>query len=80
VKIGAESKAVYVCRGDVANRAIQLAGLECGLFAESKEIAHCVGELDKMSDVQLVQLLAQEAQLLLEDHSRERGNGSGDPA
>jgi len=27
-------------RGDVANRAIQLAGLECGLFTERKEITH----------------------------------------
>jgi hypothetical protein len=69
VKIGAEGKEVYVYRGDVANRAIQLAGLECGLFTERKEIANVVDEFDKMSDVELVHLLSQQVQALLEDHS-----------
>ena len=40
VKIGADGNEVYIYRGDVANRAIQLAGLECGLFTERKEITH----------------------------------------
>src|SRR5271165_2879982 len=36
VKIGAEGKEVYVYRGDVANRAIQLAGTELQMFTERK--------------------------------------------
>jgi hypothetical protein len=64
VKVGAEGKEVFVYRGDVANRAIQLAGLECGLFAERKEITH-LSEFATLSDAELVQMLAQEAQMLL---------------
>jgi hypothetical protein len=64
VKVGAEGKEVFIYRGDVANRAIQLAGLECGLFTERKEIKHS-NEFAALSDAELVQVLAQEAQMLL---------------
>ena len=74
VKIGAEGREVYVYRGDVANRAIQLAGIELQMFTERKEIK-CLTEFDEMSDVELVQLLEQEARALLEDHS---GGGDND--
>jgi hypothetical protein len=74
VKIGADGKEVYIYRGDVANRAIQLAGIEVGLFIERKEVKH-VGEFDKLSDEELVKLLAQEAQMLL---LSDRSGGSED--
>jgi hypothetical protein len=76
VKIG-EGKPVYVYRGDVANRAIQLAGLEVGLFSEHKEIKHTF-EFDKMSDVELVQELEREARLLLEHDSGGSDGENGD--
>lgn len=78
VKIGHNGQAheMYVYRGDVANRAIQLAGIEMGMFTERKEIRHLT-EFDKLSDSQLLELLAQEAQtLLLEDQSGESEDGS----
>jgi hypothetical protein len=69
VKIGAEGKEVYVYRGDVANRAIQLAGMELQMFTERKEIQHTKGAFEALSDLELVQLVTREAQALLEDHS-----------
>ena len=77
VKIGKDGDLVYVYRGDVANNAIRLAGLEIGMFNERKELK-LVADFDKYSDTELVQLLAQEAQmLLLSDRSGggEGGNG-----
>lgn len=75
VKIGAEGKEVYVYRGDVANRAIPLAGIECEMFVERREIKHLT-DFDKFSDAELVQILGHEAkQLLLEDKSRESEDG-----
>jgi hypothetical protein len=71
VKIGAEGKEVYVYRGDVANAAIRMAGSELGLFTERKEITHKNRDLDQLSDVELVQVLAKEAQELLEHHRQE---------
>lgn len=59
----------YRYEGHVANRALELIGKELGMFIDRKEFRHTVGEFDKMSDAELVQTLAQEAQLLLEDHS-----------
>jgi hypothetical protein len=73
VKIGQEGKQTYVYRGDVANRAIQLAGIELGMFVERKEITHTRSNLDHLSDLELVQLVQQEAQALLEDHVRREG-------
>jgi hypothetical protein len=64
VKIGAEGKGVYVYRGDVANRALQMLGFELAMFTERKELK-LVADFDKYSDAELVQLLAQEAQMLL---------------
>ena len=78
VRIGAEGKEVYVYRGDVANRAIQVAGIEVGLFTERKEIKH-LNEFEKLSDVQLVELLVQEAQLLLGHQNEDGQDGDGDP-
>ena len=73
VKIGANGSATetYVYRGDVANAAIRLAGMEFGMFVERKEIKH-TSDLAKLSDTELLEVLvkeAEEAQLLLEDHS-----------
>ena len=73
VKIGAEGNEVYVYRGDVANRAIQLAGIEVGMFTERKEISHPKSSLDNLSDLELVQTLQREATALLEYHSRRDG-------
>jgi phage terminase small subunit len=77
VKIGAEGKECYVYRGDVANRALQLIGIEMGMFADKREIKH-VEEFSKLSDLELVLLLEQEAKrLLIEDHSGGGKDGKG---
>jgi phage terminase small subunit len=74
VKIGAAGEEVYVYRGDVANRAIQLVGIEVGLFTQKSEVSHKLGgDLDKLSDLELVQVLQREATALLEYHSRRDG-------
>ena len=75
VKIGSNGHAreTFVYRGDVANQAIRLAGLEFGLFVERKEIKH-TSDLAKLSDTELLEVLvkeAEEAQVLLEYHGGE---------
>jgi hypothetical protein len=77
LKVGPDGEQVFIYRGDVANTAIRLAGLECGLFTERKEINYA-REFAKYSDAELVQILEQEAQALLEHHSR-GDDGDGDP-
>jgi hypothetical protein len=54
-------------------RAIQLAGIEVGMFTERKEISHPKSSLDNLSDLELVQVLYQEAQALLEHYSGKDG-------
>jgi len=79
VKIGAEGKEVYVYRGDVANCALQLAGLDIGLFTERKEV-NIRHELAHLSDADLIEELNKEARLLLEHQSGGAHNdGNGDP-
>jgi hypothetical protein len=79
VKLGLEGKDVFVYRGDVANAAIKMAGAELGMFTERKEIKY-VAEFEKYSDAELVQLLAWEAQMLLQsDRSGGGEDGNGDP-
>jgi hypothetical protein len=69
VKIDAEGRECFVFRGDVANRVLQLLGLEQNMFTEKREVRQ-VEEFSKLSDLELVQLLEQEAKkLLIEDHS-----------
>jgi phage terminase small subunit len=71
VKIGkaGEEREVFVYRGDVANTAIRLAGIELSMFTEKKEVHH-TSELSQLSDVELLEVLIKEAeeaqQLLLE--------------
>lgn len=78
VKVGKDATEIYVYRGDVANRALQMIGHELGLFTEKKEIAHSIGEFKQYTDEELVQILEHEAQALLGHHSG--GNdGNGDP-
>jgi len=69
VKMGADGIEVFVYRGDVANRVLQMLGSALDLFVERKEIKHSLGDYDKYSDAQLVEILQQEAKALLEDHS-----------
>lgn len=69
VKLGPAGKEVFVYRGDVANRALQLLGSELAMFKEQKEIQHLHGKLTAMTDLELVTALATEAKALLEDHS-----------
>jgi hypothetical protein len=60
-----EAREVYVYRGDVANRAIQMAGLELGMFVQKSE--HLIkNDFEKMTDQELVRELAREAQRLLD--------------
>ena len=63
-----DPKEVFVYRGDVANRAIQLMGAELAMFIDRKEIKHLT-EFDDMSDEELVLELSKEAQKLLEHTS-----------
>jgi hypothetical protein len=75
VKIGSNghAKETYVYRGEVANQAIRLAGIEVGMFVERKEVKH-ISELASLSDVELLEELvrsAGEAQELLEYHGDE---------
>jgi hypothetical protein len=67
VKIGpkGETRDVYVYRGDVANRAIQLAGIECNMFIEKREHTHKT-PYDNMTLEQLVAEVEREAKLALE--------------
>jgi len=69
VKVGKNGTEIFVYRGDVANRVLQMLGPDVGLFVERKEFKHSLGEFDKYTDLELVQMLSQEAQALLEDHS-----------
>jgi hypothetical protein len=63
--------------GSVANRALELIGKEIGMFTERKEIKHS-NQFEKMTDLELVQLLEQEAKrLLIEDHSGGDGGKDG---
>jgi hypothetical protein len=75
VKIGklGEEREVFVYRGDVANTAIRLAGIELSMFTEKKEVHH-TSKLSQLSDVELLEVLvkeAEEAQRLLELEYRE---------
>ena len=75
VKIGklGEEREVFVYRGDVANTAIRLAGIELSMFTEKKDVHH-TSELSRLSDVELLEVLikeAEEAQQLLELEYRE---------
>jgi phage terminase small subunit len=65
VRVGKEGTEIYVYRGDVANRALQMLGSELGLFVGRSEHKHTIGEFDKFSDAELAQILIQEAQMLL---------------
>jgi hypothetical protein len=67
VKIGADGVLTYVYRGDAANTAIKLAGLEVGLFIEKSEVTHRHQELDDLSDTELVRRLRDEADALLRE-------------
>jgi hypothetical protein len=75
VKIGkaGEEREVYVYRGDVANTAIRLAGIELAMFVEKKAVHH-TSKLSQLSDAELLEVLikeAEEAQQLLELEYRE---------
>jgi hypothetical protein len=79
VKIGADEEFVY--RGDVANRALQMLGAELQMFMPKSEVIHKKhDDLDHLSDLELVEVLANEAQQLLLHHQSRGGNGgNGDP-
>ena len=44
-------------------------GPDVGLFIERREVKHSAGEFDKYTDLELVQMLSEEAQAMLDDHS-----------
>lgn len=74
VKIGKadEVREVYVYRGDVANRAIQLIGLELGMFVEKREITH-LQHLEKLTNAELLKELSIEARKAIEHMPAEDG-------
>jgi len=50
------------------------------MFVDRAKVRHSIGEYGKYSDVELVELLAQKAQmLLLSDRSGGGEDGNGDP-
>lgn len=67
----------YTYQGNVANRALELIGKELGMFIDRKEIRHTT-DLDTMSDMKLIEVLAQETQGLLEDHNEDSGEDAPD--
>jgi hypothetical protein len=77
VKIGADGNEEFVYRGDVANRALQMLGAELQMFIPKSK--H--DDLARLSDLELVEVLANEAQQLLLEHKSSGGNdgdgGSG---
>ena len=79
VKIGADGNEEFVYRGDVANRALQMLGAELQMFIPKSEVTHKKhDDLDRLSDLELVELLANEAQQLLLEHKSRGGNdGNG---
>ena len=81
VKIGADGNEEFVYRGDVANRALQMLGAELQMFIPKSEVTHRKhDDLDRLSDLELVEVLANEAQQLLLEHKSRGGNdGNGDP-
>jgi hypothetical protein len=79
VKVGADGNEEFVYRGDVANRALQMLGAELQMFIPKSELTHKKhDDLDRLSDLELVEVLANEAQqLLLEHKSRGGDDGNG---
>jgi hypothetical protein len=69
VKMGKDGNEVFVYRGDVANKAMQMLGSELNMFREQKEVTHKNGDLDQMTDIELITTLVEEAKVMLEDHS-----------
>ena len=59
----------YTYQGNVANRALQLLGIENGMFIERKEVGK-PGEFDAMSDSDLDAFIQQEARELLAQTKR----------
>jgi hypothetical protein len=79
VKIGADGNEEFVYRGDVVNRALQMLGAELQMFTPKSEVTHKKhDDLDRLSDLELVEVLANEAQQLLLEHKSRGGNdGNG---
>jgi len=79
VKIGADGNEEFVYRGDVANRALQMLGAELQMFIPKSEVTYKKhDDLDRLSDLELVEVLANEAQQLLLEHKSRGGNdGNG---
>jgi hypothetical protein len=63
----------YAKHTNVANRALELIGKEIGMFVEKRDVRH-VAEFEKLSDLELLQLIERETRKLLEDNS----GGAGD--
>jgi hypothetical protein len=72
--LGADGNEEFVYRGDVVNRALQMLGAELQMFIPKSEVTHKKhDDLDHLSDLELVEVLANEAQqLLLYHQSRAR--------
>jgi phage terminase small subunit len=67
VKVGPDGVEVYVYRGDVANRALQMLGFELGLFKDKSEHnVNITQRFEKYSDAQIIEMLVEEGKLLLE--------------
>lgn len=66
----------YIYNGAVANRALELIGKSIGMFVERKAMAH-LNDFAALSDAELVQMLAQEAQMLLLSAQNGDNDGAG---
>jgi hypothetical protein len=66
VKVGKDGTEIFVYRGDVANRALQMIGNEVDLFKDKKEVAVNVRKFERYSDVEIIEMLVAEGKLLLE--------------
>jgi hypothetical protein len=68
VRVGPDGVEMFAYRGEVANNAIKLAGIEVGLFVGKGEVTHKYAELEKLSDEKLVLRMREEADRLLLEH------------
>jgi hypothetical protein len=59
---------MFAYRGEVANNAIKMAGMEVGLFVDKSEVTHRNRDYDDLSDADLIRKVRDEADALLREH------------
>jgi phage terminase small subunit len=68
VRVGPGGVEMFAYRGEVANNAIKLAGLEIGLFVNKGEVAHRADRFADLTDTELLLRIKEGAEALLLEH------------